>query len=462
MNARAQLAEQDEFLKQITEGALAVGTVISAQPGGKRGLVSSGGRIISCNIPDGARVGASVRIVPKSSQPLDILENPPTSGEVCTVTAVHGDLLEISVANGTRVISKGLLIVQPGDRVVVSEGHHVALRNLGPSQKQFLLDGGDAVEWDDIGGLEEAKLAIREAIEFPITHSDVMERYGAKPARGVLLYGPPGCGKTMLGKAAATSIQRGAEVPGGFIYIKGPEVLSMWVGESEAAVRALFQQARDYKKKSGRAAVLFIDEAEALLSTRSSDGFRGGAQQTLVPTFLAEMSGLTDSAAFVLLSTNHPSSLDPAVTRDGRMDRKVEVTRPNRDDSKRIIDLSLRDVPTDVENLSELICDDIFSGHHIVATASIGDVHIHLGLQDIVSGAFLARIVSRSIEHAMRRERQCGQTSGVTVGDARSAVRDAATESRHLNWKDEFLRKAGSSLIEQSVGAAAVAHSEAN
>jgi proteasome-associated ATPase len=464
--ANQKLAEQDTFLKGITEGALVLGTVLSVEPDGKRGIVSAGPQKVACNLPKGAKAGDTVRVVPKTSQPLDVVAAPVDAGEVCTVAKVHGDLIEISSGMGTRTVARGSVECEPGTRIVVDSSFSIALRSLGSSEDNYLFAQETSVSWEDIGGLEAAKEAIREAIEFPITHADLYRHYGKQPSRGVLLYGPPGCGKTMLGKAAATALQKahGGAGNGGFIYVKGPEVLSKWVGEAEATVRGLFAQARAYKAKTGHSAVLFIDEAEALLASRNQDGYRGGIQATLVPAFLAEMDGLEDSGAFVILSTNRPDSLDSAITRDGRIDRKVQVTRPDKAQALRIFELAVRGRPSAADDLAKRLCDAVFTSTEPVVSASAVGITVSLNLADCMSGALVAGIVNRATEEAMRRDRESGVAvpSGINDSDVRKAVSSAALEMRHLDWRDELVMKAQQVAGRELIGAAAKAHAEMN
>src|SRR5208283_4208865 len=170
----------------------------------------------------------------------------------------------------------------------------------------------------------------KEAIELPFTHKDIFAHYNKKPPKGLLLYGPPGCGKTLVGKATTNSLANifGAKaISSGFIYVKGPEILNMYVGESGRRIREIFQRGRKHFDKYKFPAVIFIDEAEAVLSergtSRSSD-----VDKTIVPMFLSEMDGLDENHAIVMLATNRPKMLDPAVVREGRVDRHIKVSRP--------------------------------------------------------------------------------------------------------------------------------------
>ena len=446
--AHAKIEEQDKFLESITDGALLMGTVISlSEEAGKagklKGSVAVGNQVVSCNIPAGAVPGDRVRVIPKSSQPLDIAKGEKTDfGEVCTVARAIDDLLEVTHGTGTRTVARGNVTAIAGDRIVVDPGFHVALRNIGPADQTYLFESTDGITWDSIGGLEDAKEALREAIEYPITHADLFAFYGKSPSKGVLLHGPSGCGKTMLGKAAASALSaRGAS--GGFIYVKGPEILSSWVGEAEATIRSLFAMARAYHTRTGQAAVIFIDEAEAVLGSRNTAGFRGGIQSTLVPAFLAEMDGLTASGAFVMLATNLPDSLDSAIVRDGRIDRKIQVTRPGREVVADILRLSARGVPTSID-LVEVLCREVFDRPKTVLNGHVGELKFELMLSELASGALASGLVRRAVEHAMRRDRaRGGDPSGVNEDDAIAAVVDAAREMRHLDWQAEIMAKLG-------------------
>lgn len=271
------------------------------------------------------------------------------SGDLFTVVAHGENWAEISVDGSPRRVVCSIEI-EDGDRVLVDANNTVALKNYGKDTTKFSFDGDTGITWDDVGGLEKAKQALKEAIELPNKHPDLFKKYNKRIPKGVMLYGPTGTGKTLLAKAAATSL---ATIHGtsakstGFIYVKGPELLNMWVGNTEAEIRGLFARGRDHFKKNGYPAILFIDEADAILGARggSSHGSEGTLANTIVPQFLSEMDGLQDSGVFVLLATNRPDVLDPAVTRDGRIDRKVAVLRPEQQAAGDILKIHLRNRP---------------------------------------------------------------------------------------------------------------------
>jgi len=213
--------------------------------------------------------------------------------------------------------------------------------------------------------------------------------------------GPPGCGKTMLARAVATSV--GAD-QGGFLTIKGPEVLDPYVGVTEQTIRAIFQQAREYKATHNREAVIFVDEAESLLAKRGAWGNYMG--QTVVPTFLTEMDGLEESCALVVLATNRADQLDPAVIRDGRIDHKIDVARPTVEEAADIFAIYLASLPVQSAvgrgMLAEQAADVLYSVHNK-----------HLPH----SGAMIAGIVEKAASFAIHRAIEQRKRDGAIIQD---------------------------------------------
>lgn len=294
------------------------------------------------------------------------------------------------------------------------------------------------ISWDDIGGLADAKLALREAIEFPITHAHLYRAYSHRGPKGVMLSGPPGCGKTLLAKAAASAIARmhNSEANTGFIYVKGPELLSKWVGESEAAVRQLFSRARGHYSQHGYPAVLFLDEADALLAARGSGV--GVLTSTMVPAFLAEMDGLEDSGAIVVLATNRPQLLDSAVIREGRIDRKIAVTRPERDAVADILTIHSRTLTTSGLDVPQLVTNALWSDNYKLFDFNGVEGH----LRHTVSGAMLAGIIAKAKSQALHRDigLGLGRASGVQSQDVLDAVTLTYNETK-LGRLDEIVQE---------------------
>jgi transitional endoplasmic reticulum ATPase len=211
----------------------------------------------------------------------------------------------------------------------------IALREVEPSALREVLVEVPDVSWDDIGGLEDAKRQLREAVEWPAQHPDLYEAAGLRPPKGILLYGPPGTGKTLLAKAAAR--QFGVN----FIAVKGPELMSRYVGESEKALREIFRKARQ-----AAPCVIFFDEVDALAPRRTSGAADGHAGERIVAQLLCEMDGIEIlEGVLVLAATNRLDILDPALLRPGRFDTLIGVGAPNEEERLAIVRVHTRAMP---------------------------------------------------------------------------------------------------------------------
>ena len=227
--------------------------------------------------------------------------------------------------------------------IVNKEDFENALRVVEPSAMREVLVEIPKVKWSDVGDLEDVKQQLKEMIEWPLKSPESFERMGISPPKGILLYGPPGCGKTLLAKAVAN--ESGAN----FISIKGPEVLSMWVGESEKKVRELFRRARQVAPS-----IIFLDEIDALASKRGAySGSR--VTETVISQLLTEMSGLEElKGVIVIAATNRPDMVDPALLRPGRIDRFVLLPPPNAKARLEILKIHTKNMPLKGVDLKEL------------------------------------------------------------------------------------------------------------
>jgi len=221
------------------------------------------------------------------------------------------------------------------DQLKVSrEDFLAAMKKIEPSAMREVLVEIPEVHWSDIGGLEEAKQALREAVEWPIMYPEAFEAVGIRPPRGVLLYGPPGTGKTMIARAVATESQLN------FISIKGPELMSKWVGESERAVREVFRKA-----KQAAPALIFFDEIDSIVPARDS-GRDSHVTERVVSQLLTEIDGLVElKDVVVLAATNRPDLIDPSLLRPGRFDRMIYIPMPDRAARKKIFEIYMRRMP---------------------------------------------------------------------------------------------------------------------
>ncbi len=229
--------------------------------------------------------------------------------------------------------------------IVTKSDFKEALKEVQPSALREVLVQVPDVKWDDIGGLVNAKQELQEAVEWPLKYPDSFERFGVRPPRGVLVYGPPGTGKTLLAKAVAN------ESDANFIAVKGPELLSKWVGESEKGVREIFRKARQTAPT-----VIFFDEIDSIASTRGGSSTDSGVTQRVVNQLLTEIDGLEElQDVAVIAATNRVDILDPALTRPGRFDRHVKVDDPDENARIEIFKVHTKNMPiTDDVDLEEL------------------------------------------------------------------------------------------------------------
>ena len=359
--------------------------------------------------------------------------------------------------------------LKPGDEIRIDPTHRIAIEKCEDRKmRTHLLDEVPAVTWEQIGGQKAAIDAIRKAIEYPLLHGDTFKRYQFTQPKGFLLYGPPGCGKTLIGQAAAASLSKligQQEAEGGhgtgdavgrrpistgvFLHVKGPEILNMWLGESERIVRDLFAQARA-RREEGALPFIFIDEAESILGTRRS--MRSfNINNTLVPMFCAEMDGVESLRdVVIILASNRPDLIDPAVLRPGRIDRKIKVARPDRDGAADILKVYLTyDLPYDpslrmgsggdleaVRNeLVEQVTGRLFSRSEANRLLAVRLRNGHtkvLYRGDMVSGAILAAIVRRAKEKAIERTFHDPSDPGIKADDLFEAINDEYREGEVL------------------------------
>jgi proteasome-associated ATPase len=331
--------------------------------------------------------------------------------------------------------------LKTGLEVRLDANQRVALEVIGVGKRiERSLEHVTELPWSAIGGQEGAVTAIRETIEMPFLHKDLFKRFQYNVPKGFLLYGPPGCGKTLLGKATAYNLrqqlksQTGVDHPEFFLHVKGPELLNMWVGESERQVRDLFTQCRE-RAADGALAFLFIDEAESLLGTRRAGRFNS-MSSTIVPMFCTEMDGLDPlQNVVVILASNRADLIDPAILRPGRIDRKIKVNRPDEAGAKRIYEIYLRDTLPLAERKEDLA--DVVTKAQYAHTAEnqFLEVQYRSGRKDILyrgqlaSGAIIAAVVDRAKSLAIKRSIETSAETQITRDDLLAALRAEYSEN---------------------------------
>ncbi len=324
--------------------------------------------------------------------------------------------------------------LKSGMEIRLDLNQRVALEVLGMGRRtERLLEHVTDLPWASIGGQDEAVQAIRDTIEMPFLHRDLFKRFEHTVPKGFLLHGPPGCGKTLLGKATAYNLRQqiktrsGVDHPEFFLHVKGPEILNMWVGESERQVRDLFAQCRE-RAGEGALAFLFIDEAESILGTRRSGRFNS-ILSTLVPMFCTEMDGLEPlQNVVVILASNRADLIDPAILRPGRIDRKIRVKRPDKAGAQGIYEIYLKESLPLAEPraaLAKAVTEAHFargSENQFLEIIYRSGKKDFLYRGDLASGAIIAAVVERAKSFAIKRSIASGLETKLTRDDLLQAL----------------------------------------
>ena len=348
--------------------------------------------------------------------------------------------------------------LKTGDNVLLNHTTSMLMEKLPKREvEDLLLEEVPDIGYADIGGLDTQIEAIRDAIEMPYLYPKEYEEFNLSPPKGVLLYGPPGCGKTLIARAVASGIaervrkQTGrAEVRGYFINIKGPELLNKYVGETERKIREIFQKARD-KSREGFPVIIFFDEMDSLFRSRGM-GISSDMESTLVPQFLAEIDGVENLRDVIVIgASNRQDLLDPAVLRPGRLDIKIKIDRPSLEGAKDIFAIYLTpDLPFSDETHQRFNGDtDAISKHFVTEAANVmyamtdenrfievtyarGERET-LFFKDFVSGAMIENIVSRAKKAAIKRFiGSDGSEKGMCLDDLKAAIREEYQENEDL------------------------------
>jgi len=442
--AREKIIEQQALLKRLTAPAYHVGTVIAVYD--KTIVVNTGNQLFELDKVESSlpvATGQSVDIHPETGQVVRVSEYV-TYGAAGSVVQVDGDTIQVSIPSGVVTTNYSAIVVNVGDQVVLNSTNNVILKKLKQEDSKYAFKTQSVLNWDDIGACEDAKKEMIAALETPYVKKGVFGAFNKKQIKGVLLWGRAGNGKTLLGRAAAGSLARmhGKEsADSGFIYIKGPEILNKYVGESESQIRIAFDFGKRHFKKHGYPAVLFVDEADAILMRRGTRT-AAGMEMTIVPQFLSEMDGIEDSGVFVLLATNRADTLDPAVIRPGRVDRKIYVAPPTKENAPSIWNIHMRDIPiskgASKDQLIQTTNDMLFSDQFPLYLIDTPNGRRTFSLGNLVSGALIAGIVERASAIAIDRNDDEKNIDGLRQDDFNAALAAVHKEQFGMDPFDEL------------------------
>ncbi|MDP9071038.1 MAG: proteasome ATPase [Actinomycetota bacterium] len=464
--AREHITTLREEVDKLTQPPSAYGTFLAANDDGSVDVFSGGRKMRVALHPEidleGLRRGQEV--VLNESLNVVLARTPDVSGEVVTLKEVLEDrrrALVVARADEERVVelSDELLgeVLRAGDTLLMDPRTGLLLEKLPrPEVEELVLEEVPDISYDDVGGLDEQIEAITDAVELPFVHRDLFIEHRLPAPKGILLYGPPGCGKTLIAKAVANSLaKKVAEVTGDtnaksyFLNIKGPELLNKYVGETERQIRLVFQRARE-KSEEGMPVIVFFDEMDSLFRTRGT-GISSDMESTIVPQLLAEIDGVeTLKNVIVIGASNREDLIDPAILRPGRLDVKIKIERPDERAAAQIYSRYLvPDLPLDegevdtlgggdrdkaVRVMIERTVEEMYRedelNRFIEVTYQNGDKEV-MYFKDFSSGAMIENIVRRAKKMAIKR-RIAGDGYGIRLDDLRASIKQEYKEHEDL------------------------------
>ena len=368
--------------------------------------------------------------------------------------------LVVSHSDEERVIRIGSPLfdekLRAGDTLLCDSRNGVAIEKVARAEvEELVLEEVPDIHYEDIGGLGDQIEAIRDAVELPYLHAELFAEYELRPPKGILLYGPPGCGKTLIAKAVANSLaQKVAERTGVeegrsfFLNIKGQELLNKYVGETERHIRLVFQRARE-KASEGMPVIVFFDEMDSLFRTRGT-GVSSDVENTIVPQLLSEIDGVEGLENVIVIgASNREDMIDPAILRPGRLDVKIKIERPDAESARSIFAKYLTpSLPLNLEDLAEndgdadIACKNMIQAavermyaesdenRFLEVTYANGDKEV-LFFKDFNSGAMIENVVARAKKSAIKEFLATG-VRGIRVQHLLDACLDEFRENEDL------------------------------
>jgi proteasome-associated ATPase len=453
-----------EEVEKLSQPPASFGVYLGSNEDGSVDVFTAGRKMrvnVSPDVDEATlRKGAEVIL----NEALNVVEAllPDRAGEVMKVKDRLGEDRVVVIGRGDEELVatlSGALVgeaIRAGDPLLIDARSNVALEKLPKEEvEELVLEEIPDVSYEDIGGLEGQIEAIRDAVELPFLYAELFQEHQLEAPKGVLLYGPPGCGKTLIAKAVAKSLADKVKERTGradahsyFLNIKGPELLNKYVGETERQIRQIFQRAKE-RSEEGLPVIVFFDEMDSIFRTRGS-GISSDVESTIVPQLLSELDGVeTLKNVIVIGASNREDLIDPAILRPGRLDVKIKIERPDAPQAMDVMAKYLHpsvpihpdeieryggDVQTTcrrmIEKTIERMYADSNENRFLEVTYASGDKEI-LFFKDFNSGAMIENIVRRAKKDAIKRFLSTGE-KGIKGEDLFHAIRDEFKENEDL------------------------------
>ena len=453
--AREHIATLRDEVDKLTQPPSAYGVVVGKNDDGTVDVLTSGRKMKVSTHPeiDLDELDRGAEVVLNESFNVVLARRPEITGDVVTIKEVLDDgvrALVIGRADEERVceladVLRGIHL-RSGDTMRLDTRSNLLLERLPrPEVEDLLLEEVPDIAYTDIGGLDDQIEQIADAVELPFLHQDLFAEHRLPAPKGILLYGPPGCGKTLIAKAVANSLAKKVAAATGdekgrsyFINIKGPELLNKYVGETERQIRLVFQRARE-KSEEGWPVIVFFDEMDSMFRTRGS-GISSDMESTIVPQLLAEIDGVEGLRNVIVIgATNREDLIDPAILRPGRLDVKIKIERPDAKAAAQIFAQYLTDeipiadgdaVPAMIETTVDEMYRDDDANRFLEVTYANGDKEV-LYYRDFASGAMIENIVRRAKKLAIKRVIKGGER-GVRTEDLLASIKQEYKEHEDL------------------------------
>jgi proteasome-associated ATPase len=463
-DAREQIVSLKTEVDRLGQPPSGFATILVAHDDATADIMASGKKLrvgVSPTIDMAELVLGREVLLNESMNIVSIREYDETGEIVVLKERIDGNrALVVAHSDEERVIKLGQPLIdqklRAGDTLLCDMRNGVAVEKIARAEvEQLVLEEVPDIHYEDIGGLGEQIEAIRDAVELPYLHADLYLEHKLRPPKGILLYGPPGCGKTLIAKAVANSLaQKVAEKTGMgegrsyFLNIKGPELLNKYVGETERHIRLVFQRARE-KASEGMPVIVFFDEMDSLFRTRGT-GVSSDVENTIVPQLLSEIDGVESLENVIVIgASNREDMIDPAILRPGRLDVKIKIQRPDAQAAAAIFSKYLTsDLPLHEEDLAEHSGDrdataadmiaravermytDMDENRFLEVTYANGDKEV-LYFKDFNSGAMIENVVARAKKSAIKDYLTSGQR-GIRVQHLLDACIDEFRENEDL------------------------------